>query len=355
MKPTINIPPGIIDPFLRSNRVPTIFRLGPGRYYTEGGWAFDKNFDHCVLAPGCELIGSGRGETSLTYTTTASPPNAVQNEVLTAGSRSSYSDSIRIEDLTIDVSWSKLPTVAVHVWSYDVTVRNVDIVGVLGIRGVGEGFGLLVNQPKTLDPGYLPGANVSNVAISTGKPAGENYVCGLYVGYASGEHLSLVSGCRVTAPSTAHAALAANRCVMFHGCHVAGQWNHAWFCDTGGGSRVRLTACDLSAQYAALVIRAAEDWDRILISDSFVTLVPGGSADHVAGLVIEDRNPDRMTARFEDVRMQGCVLTNRSGKPAYLGSLNATRVSRCGGPAAPGFRPPVIASDLNPQPVWEES
>lgn len=359
MKPEIRIPPGIIDPFCRAHRQPTRFVLGPGRYYTEGGWAFDKAHDHCVLAPGCELVGAGSGETYLTFTESATPANALQNEVLTAGARNGESYETRISGLTVDVSWTRRPTVGIHVWGYGVRIHDVLVDGVVGNRTVAEGFGILVNQPKRVSSGYEPGADISDVTVRAVGGAGENYVCGLYVGYAatSGRHPSSVRRARLVSTSTAHAAFAANREVTFSECSTAGPWNHGFFCDTGGGSRVLLIGCDIEAQYAALAIRAREDWDQIVVSQSQLALT-GCAEDHVVGLVIEDTNPGRATANFTGIRFVQCGIHNRSGKTAYVGSLAASRVARCGIPGegsvwTGAWSPAVIADKLNPTPVWE--
>lgn len=362
MKTEVRIPPGsVIDNYCRAHRQPTRFLLGSGVYYTEGGWAFDKTHDHCVLAPGCELIGVGPAETIINFTGSATPANAAQNEVLTAGSRSGESYETRLSGFTLNVSWSSRPTVAIHVWGYGVRINDVVVDGVMGFRSKGEGFGILVNQPKRVVEGYAPGADISDVRVNTAPiPTEENYVCGLYVGYASplGRHPSSVRRARLTAVSATHAAFAANREVCFSECSTAGRWNHGFFCDTGGGSRVLLTGCDIQADYALLVIRAREEWDQIVMTDSFLTLRGSSGADHVAGLVIEDTGPGRNSTPFTGIRFDHCCLSNLSGKTAYAGSLAASKVARCGisgrGNVWIGdWKSAVIAADLRPVPEWE--
>lgn len=365
-KPTITIPAGsCIDSYLYRHREPTVFRLEPGYYTTRGHWAFnDSGRDCCGLAAGCELVGAGSGQTELSLDETNAPPGAKQHEVLTGGSRARYSESIRIEGLTVDCySDSGTPTVGVHVWSYGVRVHDVVVRSVSGNRAVAEGFGVLVNEPGEQSPLLgTSGAHVSDVTVATLSsvdPGVENFVCACYVGYAHPGAPSIAERITVVGEITnpAHAAFAGNFDVRFRDCRNTGRWNHGFFCDTGPGGNLWMVDSHLRAEYAIAAIRSqGHPWTDIHFRNCVMDLVRGGTADHAAGLVVADEYPGKAKAEFSRVQIRDSVL--RTAVPnTYAGSLDAVNAVRCGVPRAANefvglWAPAVIGDKLAPKPVW---
>ena len=363
-KPIVTIPAGsCIDFYLHQHRDPTVFRLEPGQYTTRGHWGF-ADLDYCGLAPGCELLGAGSGQTELYLDETHAPEDAKQHEVLTGGSRSNCSSSIRIEGLTVDCYCdSGTPAVGVHVWSYGVTIRDVVVKSVSGKRSVAEGFGLLVNAPGSGSPLLgTRGAHVSDVTIATlsSQDSGvENYVCACYVGYAHPGAPSTVERVAVIGEydNPAHAAFAGNFDVRFRDCRNAGRWNHGFFCDTGPGGNLWMTDSHIRAEYALAVIRSqGHPWTDVHFRGCTMDIVPGSSAGHAAGLVIADESVGKNKAVLDRVQIRNCVL--RTHVPnTYDGSLDAVGATRCGIPTRENefvgtWGGPIIGNKLSPKPVW---
>ena len=354
---TLNIPPNTnIDEFLRANRKPTRFVLGPGTYLSYGSPAF-ADLDYCMLAPGCELIGAGPRLTDLMMIPaptpaptaavgspmTAQPIAAAQVECLTAGSRSFGCEYVAIRGLTVRPVYPaelKIGVVGIHVWSDASEIRDVAVTGITGVRtpsGPGgyvsrEGFGVLVNAAGT--PGNANGAHcASNVTVTLSNLATpEHYVCGFYIGVknptrsASAVDIAVVN----PSPSPAHAAFGTNGRVFGSRWSSAGRWNRAIFCDVDGGSGASIEQSRFSVERVGVEFRGAGvRWEDITVRDSLFVFEQAADVNYSAGLVLAQ---DGAGTTFDNVRLEHCTLRARPSSrkiPYYLGSADSD-VSDCG-------------------------
>ena len=337
---TIQIPPGTnIDPYLKAHRNDTRFVLAPG-YYTIGtGWAFDRDHDHCSLGPGCELVGAGSRETTLSPSFATEPPDgAKQIEFFTAGSRSGQCDYVAIRGLTINAGGMSddLGIVGLHVWSDRVDIDDVAVWGIEGHRPDREGFGVLVNQSGagTSDVwASMPGGSrIENVEVVCEQRAdmGENYVCGVYVGYRTPFDATVARNIRVHSggDGIAHAAFGTNGGVLWSNISNTGRWSRAVFCDTGGGEGTIISASHLRAERVLVEFRGSTGvrWKDILVTDSILEATeapPDARRDYAAGLVLA-RDGDLPGAAFDNVSITHCTLRGCGTGDHYAGSIDST-------------------------------
>lgn len=341
---TIHVPQGPIDPFLRAHRDNTRFVLGPDVYYTGGAWNF-RDLDFTMLGGGCELVGQGSRHTEIVFDPIQVdgliPAGATQNEILTAGGRTHETIAgVRLTGFTVDCALSALPTVGVHTWDSSPFIQDVAVDGVWGTRSSGsastEGFGILCNTGEGERTTSRGGAVLRDCRVAlAGFDTDENYVTGIYVGMVSDdpqETPHVVENCHVTQSplsAPAHAAFASNGNVFWHAISNSGRFNRAFFMDTGGGHNIVVSGAFLRAEYCLIDIKGKNAvWGDIRFSEIVGTLTQGGSADHVAGLVLSDLDDAKNTSAFQRIQFQG-VLRNLSGKKAYLGSTDAAQTFGC--------------------------
>lgn len=354
-KTTIHIHPGSdLDRHLKANRANTRFILEPGHYHTGTGWAFDEEFDHCVLGTDCELIGAGSDKTWIhaSISSIPVPPNAKQVEVFTAGSRSAVCLTTRIEGVGIacggigDVTSLELGTVGLHTWSDQAFIKDVAIYGVTGFRPDKEGFGVLVNRPGvSLDENLVGGSIIQDVTVSSSG----GYVCGVYIGYTDPRVSSVARNIIVNSWSKpSHAAFGTNGGVLWSNVQNTGRWNRAVFCDTDGGEGTIFSASRLQAEDVIVEFRGATGtvWKDILVTDSILQTTASldrSDRTYAAALVLA-RDGARPGPSFSNVGIQNCVIratapcNHFSGSIDSPGSDNGIFHSRLIGP----WKPPVV-------------
>lgn len=354
---TIKIPAGSsIDPYLKSNRNNTEFRLESGTYVTGGNWAFD-GLDHTMLGPGCRLIGAGSGSTRIWCDPVLVNPKAAQHEAITAGSRTYECGFVEVSGVSIQCPRSpKIGNIGLHVWSDRCIVRDVEVCGLSGYRSMAgepsrESFGILINRSGK--PQDVGGSIVENVTIRTaGTMETENYCCGLYVGIVEPEHKSFVRNAVVTnyhnAP--AHAAFGTNGGVIWTACSNDGCWNRAIFCDTAGGNGTIFSACHLVAGSVAVEFRGPDgiEWRNIMVSGCVIEAMPYVDSPYRAGLVLA--RDGKVGPKFKNVTLQSCQLVPSAIGRAelYVGSIDNDNVEACGTRdcTAIGWRPTVIGNTV---------
>lgn len=331
---TIHIPPGaIIDPYLKAHRQDTRFVLGTGIYTSEGGWAFDQEFDHVVLGPGCELRGAGSLETFLHFVQPSRlPAGARQIECLTIGERSTARPMrwpSTVSGVTIRLPRVEAPVglVGVHAWSDSVEISDVVVEGVTGNRAAGnEGFGILINGAGR------PRAGGGSIVRNCRVIASGGYVCGLYVGYDSPTRPSFVQQCTVENLWTdaAHAAFGSNGRVFWAQCENIGAWDRAVFCDTGGGSGILFNQCHLRAERVLVEFRGGNGitWRDITVTGCLLETTPCHSRTYAGALVLA-RDGQSPGATADNVRIVASTLRS-SGGVHYIGSNDLQRSSGVG-------------------------
>lgn len=334
--PEIIIPPGQIDDILKSYRYPCRFILQAGEYTTRGIWNFLTNFDCCMLPPQSELIGPGSHLTTLKLSNVVKSVNSSgiypQYAVLTGGNRSKGSNvlpssQIKVSGLTIDCD-NSMPTIGLHLWTSNAIVSDVIIKNVLGdFKTNWEGFGILINNSgndnNECDGGHL--IKDSKIYVKAGA-----YVTGLYVGCSRRtcplEH-SLVDNCKImcygndTAP---HAAFGINSHLTIRNCEVYG-FNHAIFNDTGDThDTFIINSIFKNIRYGYLVLRAnSSGWDRTnIISTNCIIEFNKVDSDHAVLLVCDDQSPTKNKSRMKNITISDSIVTNKSNKTFYYGSLN---------------------------------
>ncbi len=340
------------DALLRTHRRDTTFVLLPGTYETRGAWAF-ADHDFCSLGDGCGLVGAaGSEQTTLRLAHSCEDRVATRRglvpaqkfEMLIAGSRSGPARDIRIEGLTIDANGGRhasgitLPTVGIHVFASNATLRDVRVVGIDGHwKGVNEGFGILVNNCG--DPSVRPGGH--RIEACRVECLAGSYVTGLYCGVVQPEsgpkaEPSTVSDCQVVAPwaaegKHAHAAFAANTATTFTGC-VGEGFARFFFCDTGSVDDVTLQDCRGYFGYCAIDLPGPVGPDNpihhrrnIRVRDCTLTAAYP-RADHVVLLNVQDGSEGSRAFTVANIVIEGCLVTHDTpGVAFYPVSVKAAR------------------------------
>lgn len=341
--PEISIPPGEIDSVLKAYRYPCRFILQPGDYTTRGIWNFLTNFDCCMLPPQSELIGAGSQLTTLRLfnpvTSTVGSGIYPQYAILTGGNRSSGSNVIqssrmKISGLTIDCNYN-MPVIGIHLWTTNAIVEDVVVTRVGGDWNTKwEGFGILINNSgnvNQIDGGHV----VRNCKVYVESGA---YVTGLYIGCLQRkiplEH-SLIENCKVLCYEDGplpHAAYGINSQLTLKNCEAYG-FDHAIFNDTGNTYNVLITdSVFRKTGYSYMALRANESgWDRenIMTDNCFIEF-DSVKSDHIALLVCDDQSPTKDKAFIKNVLIKNCVVTNKTTKTFYLGSINGKNFSNIG-------------------------
>ncbi len=355
----IEIDPGqSIDPYLRANRSNTKFKLREGEYFTEGSFAFE-GLDHSMLAPGCEIEGSGSKRTLIRAASVKVPSNGTQIECLTAGSRTGACQNVYLSGFTVapfpEERTTYLGVIGLHVWSdrcelYDIATEQ--ITGCRTIEGVSgfpsrEGFGLLVNASGLPEEGRVGGSRIIGVRVEVwdgfrDQKLGEHYVCGCYVGVKDPDDATIVSDVSVINRSSteAHAAFGVNGAIFGRNWRNLGSWNRAIFCDVTGGTGTLIESSFFSAGRVAVEFRGSKvDWDNILIRGSHFKVQPIPGAKYVAGLVLVDDGG----SSFSNVRIEDSVIVGDQWSvnatpahlstkdcPFYIGSADCPDIDGCG-------------------------
>lgn len=376
---TLHIEPGAsIDTFLRAHRSATRFLLSPGVYRSRGSFAF-ADLDHSMLAPGCELIGAGSDVTTLVVGDDAVPCGGAQLECLTAGSRSSASETIRVRGLTVQPGDSTrtredLGIVGLHVWSDRCEISDIVASRITGIRGSKtggdpgpsrEGFGLLVNRPgKPARPG---GSRINQVRVELLTDAvkkTEHYVCACYVGVVDPAEPSLVDDVVVTnlSGTPAHAGFGVNGGVVGTRWRNVGRWNRGVFCDVTGGVGTHVSNSVLRAEWVGIEFRGGAEakWRDMVVSGSHLTLAPVGDAGWGAVLVLADDTAGKASADFECVQVRDSVIRGESENVRhgfYCGTLDTRSARSCGlfgnaffVPSGRRWLAPNASPGISPQP-----
>lgn len=342
-----------LDDLFKAHRLDTVFILGPGTFYVQGGWGFDKDFDHTVLGACCELIGSGMDQTRIEVLPGLGvPENATQIECLTAGSRRGESEMTVIRDLTISCptkpSHVKKPVgiIGIHVWSNSCVIKNVRVENVTGAPEVPpvsrEGFGVLINKSGSGQILPIGRAIVENVEVFV-VPNSENsltFLTGFYCGYLGATEYSVCNNIRVHNgfATPASVAFGVNDKVLGSQWQSYGAWTRGIYCDVHGGQDVLITnsAFEVTSTFVEFQTHGAETWRNIVVSNSVATFKPRGiKGDYCAGLVLMDYSKDR-SGRFNQVSLQGCtfrVVTQKtlpSDFPFYSAGASAVNQTECG-------------------------
>ena len=274
--PTIHIPPGPIDQWLRTYRDPgTEFRLGHGHYTTRGAWAFEQH-DCCMVAPGCALIGSGPSTTIHCETPDLSVAGktAVYLEALTGGSRSGESESVRFEGFRLETK-SPVPVVGVHTWSSRAIIRSVRVDGIWGDRNrpaPNEGFGLIANNCGAPCSDLVDGGNlIEDCEVHVYGQYVTGCYCGIVERAGCALTASVVRRVRVFSTGTeSHAGYGINDRTHIEDCESHG-FRRAVFSDTGPGrdsriARMFATACEWAVEFRAMT--ESDTRQRLRVSDS---------------------------------------------------------------------------------------
>lgn len=321
---TIHIPKGAcLDPYLKANRTETTFVLESGAYTLGTGWAFNDDFDHCCLGPGCSLLGAGSRETQIYCVDEDTvPEGAKQVELFTAGNRSGECRHVRVEGVQIV---SCVPgtygIVGLHVWSSQSVIRDVAVLDIRGYRPDREGFGVLVNEAGIPTTGLAPSI-VEDVTVSIRAGGDDGYVCGCYIGLTYGA-LAVARNILVenVGGAPAHAAFGTNGGVRWSAVANRGRWQRAIFCDTSGGEGTIFSGSSLTAENVLVEFRGGDKirWKDILVTDSLLT-IPNAPRTYAAGLVLaHDAGPPE----FDNVAVQNCTLRATGAGPFYAGSIDS--------------------------------
>lgn len=286
----IRIEPGSdLNPYFTAHRTKTRFILRDGTYWCYSGWSYDRAFDHCVLGADCELIGAGIGRTFITAMSGPVPDEAWQIECFTAGSRSEYCANVTLRGFTLICPPSRtqprlLGVIGIHVWSDRCVIEGVRVEGCLGVRPVSavepsrESFGIVANQSGK--PRRVGGSRIRDVEVSVGghREGMENYVTGLYPGWASVADHSVVENALVEnlQPGLASVAFGVNSGVLMRNVRNTGRWGRALYCDCVGGSRSRVSDSVLRAELILFELRGstAIRWAHITVSGSHLEITP---------------------------------------------------------------------------------
>lgn len=357
-----------LDPYFADHRSDTRFVLEAGTYTTRGALHFH---DCCSLGERCELIGEGSDRTRIQLEPSIAGKRDVSyHEVIGCGSRSGWSERVRISGISINAAAAR-PCVGLHVWSSDARIHDVRVTGVWGDprpETLWEGFGILVNRSGEADS-HDGGAVVTDCSVEflpNPMPglATRNYATALYVGIESRPGIpiigSTVSSCRVFGKPTEFlpdVGFGINSATVIEDSTAWGV-KRGVFSDTGEGRNSRIERCRFAVGYAALDLKSNNrEWDRVNVRMRHCDVEFGrwGGADHVAALILDDQSPEHDQAHFVGVTMEECVLVNRTnGLPAYHGSINARNSGGCGAALCEwigGWDPAVVTSSV-PSGAW---
>ena len=351
----------------RQNRCNTRFVLKAGKYTCQSLRSF-QDLDWCVLGNDCELIGAGSDATSIEMEDPSEDQvSPSQIEWLTAGSRLGNSHYSTVMGLTVIIPIyypePKAVTghVGVHIWSDRCQVGDLRILNVSGAREKSgapssEGFGLLVNQSGV--PAVVGGSEINGVRVFNAiTKRDENYVCAVYVGYKTPKLRSNLRNVEIanTGTKPAHAALGVNGMVSASGIRASGKWNRGIYCDVTGGSCTTISDSDFEVERVGIEFRGGADvrWENITVSGSRFRIAPRGGA-YGALLVLADDSQAKNAAEFESVVASGCVVycdpDPSTATDFYTGSLDSSKVSRCGlhqclfvGPGGDGVKPAPVS------------
>jgi hypothetical protein len=339
----ITIPPGSIDPVIRSYEGE--FQLGRGEYVTAGAWAYGTDFT--MLRGSSVLRGSGSRNTVLRL---ANPGDFIGTipctyyQLLTGGGYLTPGKRTEVSGLSVDAAAAK-PVKAIQVWGTGVQIRDVVVVNLSGRREVleGEGFGLLVNNSG---PNAIDGGNRIENCLVQVVPG--SYVCAVYMGTEltrtrypgvaiPHDRTLLWSEVRdtvavsVTNPENrSHCGFGINSRTRLIRCQAHG-FDRAIFSDTGDGIDAEIrefyaSGCSIGVEFRSN--SAAWPRRRILVEDS-TFVFGGGKGGYVAGLVLVDDTPKGTSARAEmsDIVFRGCRFVNESGQPGHVGSSSGAAIA----------------------------
>lgn len=352
---TIYIDPSAdLDLFFKTHRQNTRFVLAEGTYNVSNGWAYNAEYDHCVVGPGCEVIGSGSNRTYIVVTANEVPIDATQIEAFTMGSRTKNCQKVEIEGVTISAPRSPAHSpyvgiVGLHVWSDWARVHDVQVTGVTGhtslTAGVSrEGFGVLINASGMSSGLTIGGGEFSKirVCLAPNRNDGFIFVTGFYCGYKHpNARYSVCDNIEVIndTPDPAGVAFGVNSRVLGTSWRSHGRWTRGVYCDVDGGSDVLITASVLEVDSTAMEFQNAKGakttWDNIILSNSVIKFQPvAGDTGYCAGLVLTDLDASKAAGTFNGVQLQNCHLIGypdiNKGTSFYAGGFQTKNATNCG-------------------------
>lgn len=322
----IQIPSGIVDPFLRSAE--TEFVLGGEQYTTRGAWAFPEA-DYTMLRGRSGIMGAGMRWTALSLrdaTDEVGGDACTYYHLLTGGSRTGAAVGTYVDGLTLNACAPK-PVKALQIWAAAARVRNVAVVNLSGNRTIleGEGFGILVNDSPLAE--VCGGSIIRDCHVQVVPGA---YACGIYLGTvqigARALLMSEVRDCSVVSPSSptdrAHCGFGINSRTTIFRCQSHGM-ARPFFSDTGSGTDAEIRDCFASGCQIGVEFRSSKrSWHRQRLKVVNTTFIfEAGRGGYVAGVVLAD-DSQQEDPIMTDMDVTGCVFVNASGQPGHVGSSN---------------------------------